>query len=292
VHVVGPAFAAGTPPLDDSAVSSYVQGALSTAPDPPLPDGRTLYLLYPPAGIDLVHHEGCPSAWGYHHAYGKGGDAFAVVQRCQGGYETLLEALTIVGSHEIAEAATDTGPGWRVAAPAAGTPAWMADPWLGYENGRVTENGDLCVDTRILENGIYYQRTFSNRAALAGGDPCVPPLPIPYYGATTEQAWYSGRPGQTLHIPVVGWSTEPTRDFILRAHVQNRSDASLAFSATASGAQLNNGVAAPLVVTIPSPAPSGAWAAIYLIAERQDAAKHPLPGEDYAHLQMVGVYVP
>jgi hypothetical protein len=65
-----------------------------------------------------------------------------------------------------------------------------------------------------------------------------------------------------------------------------------AWTAAAGGTVLNNGKAATLTVTVPADAVSGDWASIYLLAERQDTDKHPLAGDDYAHLQMVGVYVP
>jgi hypothetical protein len=143
-----------------------------------------------------------------------------------------------------------------------------------------------------MEGDFYYQRSFSNQAAASDRDPCVPALLGAYYGATTENPWYAGAAGATLTIPVVGWSTAPTADWIVRARVQNTSDDTLTFSAATGGARLNNGVGATLTVTIPSGAPSGAWAAIYLLAERRDQNQQLLPGEDIAHLQMVGVYVP
>jgi hypothetical protein len=294
VHLTGAPFPAGTMPLDADAVSTYVQQTLAAATNAPSPDGKTLYLVYLPPGVDLVDNVMCngPAAAGYHHKYLSGGDGFAVIQRCQGGFETAIEQLTIVGSHEIAEAATDTGLGWRMAIPAATVPVWMSDPWLEYEDSRITEDGDLCIDTRILEGSYYYQRAFSNAAAAAGGDPCVPSLPMPYYGATTAKPWYSGTAGSTLNIVVTGWSTAPASDWIVRAKVQDTSVAGAAWTAAAGGATLNNGKGASLTVTIPADAQSGAWASIYLLAERQDANKHPLPGDDYAHLQMVGVYVP
>jgi hypothetical protein len=295
VHLTGAAFPSGTMPLDATAVSNYVQATLAaTTTNPPSPDGKTLYLVYLPPGVDLLNNVMCkgPAPSGYHHKYGTVGDGYAVIQRCQGGFETAMQQLTIVGSHEIAEAATDSGLGWRMAIPASTTPPWMADPWLEYEDSRVTENGDLCIDTRVLEGSYYYQRAFSNAAAAKGGDPCAPSLPMPYYGATTDKAWYAGSAGTTLQIPITGWSTAPAADWVVRAKVQNTSVAGAAWTAMAGGATLNNGKSATLTVTIPADSASGAWASIYLLAERQDASKHPLPGDDYAHLQMVGVYVP
>src|SRR5262249_55363783 len=219
VHLTGAAFPTGTAALTSDAVAAYVQQTLAATANAPNPDGKTLYLVYLPPGVDLENNVMCkgPAAAGYHHKYGTGGDGFAVIQRCQGGFETQLQQLTIVGSHEIAEAATDTGAGWRMAIPASTVPVWMSDPWLEYEDNRVTENGDLCIDTRILEGAYYYQRAFSNVAAAAGGDPCLPTLPIPHYGATTDKPWYSGVAGQTLQLVVTGWSRSPANDWIVRA---------------------------------------------------------------------------
>lgn len=293
-HLTGPPLPAGGAPLDRDAVESYVAAALAAASSPPAPDGDTLYLVYLPPGVDLEDNVGCqgPGPSGWHHRYGNGGDGLAVVQRCQGGFESPLQQLTIIGSHEIAEAATDSGPGWRVPIPPSDTPAWKVDPWLSYEESRLTENGDLCIDTRILEGGFWYQRSFSNAAAAAGGDPCVPALTIPYYGATTARPWYAASPGTTVEIPVTGWSVTPTASWKLYARLQNVSDEALGFSAMAGGAALGDGTTATLSVTVPPDAPSGSWAAVYLMSLRRDAEGKTPPEEDFAHLSMVGVYVP
>jgi hypothetical protein len=293
LHLSGLSFPPGTAPLDATAVAVYVQQTLLAATNPPAPDGRTLYLVYLPPGVDLVGNMGCQlGASGYHDRYGTVGDGAAVVQRCQGSYETMMQMLTILGSHEIAAAATDTGLGWRVAIPPATTPPWMADPWLAYNANHHTEDAALCVGTRIFEQSYYFQRAFSNAAAGAGGDPCVPSLSRAYFGATTDKPWYSASAGATLQIPVTGWSTASTADWIVHVSVQNTSDWTLPWKPATGGATLNNGTTATLKVTIPATAPSGAWVALNLIALRQDANKNPLPGEDYRHLQMVGVWVP
>jgi hypothetical protein len=222
-HLTGAAFPSGTAPLADADVATYIQDTLAATANAPNPDGHTLYLVYLPGGVDLANNVKCagPGPSGYHHKYGTAGDGFAVIQQCQGGFETGIEQLTIVGSHEIAEAATDSGLGWRMAIPASTVPVWMSDPWLEYEDSRITEDGDLCIDTRILEGDFYYQRAFSNAAAAAGGDPCLPPLGIPYYGATTAKPWYSAIAGSTLEVLISGWSTAPASDWIVRAKVQD-----------------------------------------------------------------------
>jgi len=293
VHLTGAPLPTVTPALTSDAVAAYVNATLAATTNAPTPDGKTLYLVYLPPGVSLENNVLCkgPGAAAYHLPFGDGGDGFAVVQRCQIGFETQLQQLTVVGSHEIAEAATDTGAGWRVAIPPSTVPVWMSDPWLEYEDNRVTENGDLCIDTRILEGGYYYQRAFSNAAAAAGGDPCVPSLGLPYYAATTDKAWYSGIPGETMRILVSGWSTAPMDDWVVRARVQEVSRVGAAWSAAQGAPALNDGKAVSFTITIPADATPGDWASFYLLAEHLDAQKHVLPGDDYAHLQMFGVYV-
>lgn len=293
VHLTGAPLPTVTPPLTSDDVAAYVRATLAATTDAPIPDGKTLYLVYLPPGVSLEHNVGCkgPGAAAYHDPFGDRGDGFAVVQRCQVGFETQLEQLTVVGSHEIAEAATDTGAGWRLSIPSSNVPVWMSDPWLEYEDNRITENGDLCIDTRILEGDYYYQRAFSNAAAAAGGDPCVPSLGIPYYAATTDKAWYAGVPGETMRILVTGWSTAPTDDWWVRGRVQEVSRAGAGWTAAQGATPLNDGKGMSYTITIPADAVSGDWASFYLLAEHYDARRHVLPGDDYAHLQMFGVYV-
>ena len=102
---------------------------------------------------------------GFHTSYGSGGDGFAVIQRCSvanTSYHSQLERLTAIASHEIAEAASDTGHGWALVE-SANTPPWNASVWIKDENGDSVENGDLCVGSRVYESGWIYGRT------VAGG---------------------------------------------------------------------------------------------------------------------------
>jgi hypothetical protein len=101
-------------------------------------------------------------------------------------------------SHELIEAATDPYPATR--------PAFNgADPDHIIWNFAVTgpgEVGDMCIlesyDHQVgrLVGGFWAQRTWSNNAANAGLDPCVPAIPNEvYFGATPDFA---------VTVPLIG----------------------------------------------------------------------------------------
>lgn len=307
VAVTGPELVAADP-LGRAEVEAYIQSAIDG--DPALaPDGTTVYALYLPAGVDLVGDEECGEGPdGHHAAFGAIGDGFAVVPRCQGIFASELEQLTLIGSHEIAEAITDTGDGWHVDRPPE-SPGWRwtASPWLAY-NGPSNpyqpnvENADLCNATRVVEGGFAYQRSFSNRAAAAGEDPCVPHLQLPYYGVSTASDWYQAGAGSAIDIPVGGWSSAPADDWIVTQRRQGGSP-DWTFAGRLAGPRattvdgtifqvVNDGERATLTVTIPPEAPVGSWQTFYLTSFRFDADGHRGPaGDDYGHSWVVGVHV-
>lgn len=285
--------------LTSSQLQGYVRSTIS-ASAALAPDGRTLYLLYLPAGASFEGNVACQLASGYHQAFGNTGDAWAVVQRCQSVYRSVLEELTVVGSHEVIEATTDPlGDGWGLLGAAQ---PWTSTPWAYSGGGSLIENADFCVGTRYREGDFYYQRVYSNAAVAAGGDPCVPGLDVPYYNTRTEKGWY-GITGTTT-IPVTGWSTGGTGDWVVTAfvtgHGASNGAPALTLSATSStivgGAAfptLNDGRVATLGVTFPPGSPPGSYATILIHSFRFDASgERPPPGEDYAHTWAVGVWVP
>jgi len=295
-------------PLDRAAVEATIASAIDGNPAV-APDGSTVYALYLPAGVDLVGDEACGEGPDGHHAdFGELGDGFAVVPRCQGIFAGELEQLTLIGSHEIAEAITDTADGWHLERPAP-EPGWRwtASPWLGYngpsnEYQPNVENADLCNATRVVEGGMAYQRSFSNLAAAAGEDPCVPHLELPYYGVSTASDWYEAQAGGAIEIPVGGWSSAPAGDWIVTQRRQNGTPG-WTFAGRLSGPRtttvndttfqlVNDGEQATLEVSIPPGAPTGSWQTFYLTSFRFDADGHRgPPGDDYGHNWVVGVHV-
>jgi hypothetical protein len=202
----------------------------------------------------------------------------------------------------VIEGATDSRAAWGLSVPS-GTPPWMASIWIEIEGALSVENGDLCIGTRVTESGTVYQRSYSNAAARAGGDPCVPALPLAYFSSSPAQPWYQTTAGATVTIPLTGWSTAPTTDWVVTSRVEGRSDTTLAFTsqitspvtATIAGRtrnMLTNGRTAMLRVTVPAGAPSGTWASILINNFHLDASGKAPPGEDYSHQSVVGVYIP
>jgi hypothetical protein len=163
-----------------------------------VPDAQTIYTLVFPAGTTITQPNpvttlfgpvvSCQGFTGYHDNVGVAlGDAgtktefaYAVIPTCG----SDLTALTSVMSHEWVEAATDpqvtaNGAFSVKSGPNAAFYATDADHavWSLLGGG---EAGDLCgsagptVDVTPLDIGYPVQRTWSNLAARASHDPCVP----------------------------------------------------------------------------------------------------------------------
>jgi hypothetical protein len=139
----------------------------------------TLALLYLPPGVLLHDAPGgayCGAgARAYHRALmlPSGRLAFAVVPRCGD-----LVATTLSASHEIVEAVTNPEPerpGFRL----------TSSPRFAGFRAAGSEPADPCgplfrtpagSDTEV----VALHAVWSNRAAAAGGDPCVPATPRPF----------------------------------------------------------------------------------------------------------------
>src|SRR5262249_7559416 len=159
----------------------------------PQPDGKTMYLVYLPDGAHIASNPaGVCFPNGYHNTFGMMGDQFGVVMGCTGGFfESRLQAMTIVGSHEVIEAATDPKNGYYLAAAHPQRP-WLDSPWIHLEADTFVENADMCIGTRVREGDFFYQRNLSNIGAARGEDPCAPGLSMAYYSVTTDQDWFEG----------------------------------------------------------------------------------------------------
>lgn len=303
VHVTGPAITSNP---TGATMEQYIASAIAGTPGA-APDGNTMYMLYLPPGIDIVDdasgqpNTNCQFYGGYHTTYGTKGDAWGVGQHCPltGTGLTDLQWMTIVGSHEIAEAASDPTPGtgWTPALPDTVQP-WTQSPWQTAVFGEI---GDMCVSTQIIEGSFTYQRIWSNTAAAKGGDPCVPPFSkYPYYNASAPKDWYTITAGGTATITLTGFSDHPSPDWAVEAQMWNSGGATPAptFDATVTSPTVyhtdagnypttNNGKTSTLTVKAPAGAASGTWATIAIYT-------YPLTyaGEDPYHLWFVGVYVP
>lgn len=203
----------------DSAIQTWLKGKLA---DPmsgfPAHTKNDLYVLFYPDGtsITLQGTQSCVDFGGYHNDT-KLDDgtlaAYAVVPRCSDfdGF-TGIDAVTAGGSHEIIEGVTDPYPQDN---PAYDQPDINHFYWEFALGGG--EVGDMCAQNpgafqTFPDVGFVVQRTWSNKAAKASHDPCVPYVmgAGPYYNSVPHMVDDISIMGATLKgvsIPVGGSKT-------------------------------------------------------------------------------------
>ena len=158
-------------------------------------DPQTIYSVFLPPGAVLhdPYGDSCAAYGAFHdEATGAHGESiiYALMPRCNYG-GPLIDDLTASYSHELIEAATD---------PLVETDLAYGDPdpdnyVMGYTPG--AETGDYCeyLDTAYIRlEGYEVQRTWSNKASLAGKDPCVP--------APKQTAYIAAVPMFTAQAPI------------------------------------------------------------------------------------------
>jgi hypothetical protein len=179
--------------IDDSAIQTWLAGKLN-GDDPawPAADANTVYVLHYPTGTTVTAGGGagtsCTDFGGYHDNITLDANhasldvAYAVVPRCPSFGDLMgLDAVTGAESHELIEAVTDPNPSTN---PAYASVEDKFFYWQRVLGG--SEVGDMCaqfpnVFTKFSELPYMVQRTWSNQAAAAGHDPCVPALPNEVY---------------------------------------------------------------------------------------------------------------
>jgi hypothetical protein len=284
VHVDGPSLA-GNVSVDD--MKSYVQQAAGRE----LTGPPAVVLLFLPSGATIVQgglaNCGCYAVGGAHTSLDDRGNALAYVQRCS---LSDNDSVTRLASHEVAEAVTDTGKGFRLSQP---SPPWTGTPWASVQSGGV-EVGDLCSSTFVTEGSWTYQRIWSNRAAGAGGDPCIPPLSTPYFSTSATAQWVPVAAGATATVPVTGWSTGPRDDWYVYPLLSYPPPGAISARITAATQQtlggvvytsINNAGTVTLSVTVAPGTPSGTWSVVRVVSRSADQV-------DGTHFWPVGVYVP
>jgi hypothetical protein len=193
---VAPAVTLAEKALDvvhDAGIRGWLADAITTKKLPPPIPGE-VYILYYPSGTTVIDDAGgvsCKDYGGYHTDMVVNGQviAFAVLPHCDSysahlapgdvvSGDALITALT---SHELIEAVTDpefsNGPAYQVLDDA--HVAWQ-EFLIGGETGDTCEQqpGAFVLDPGL---GFMVQKTWSNAAAAAGHDPCVP-ADSPYIG--------------------------------------------------------------------------------------------------------------
>ena len=251
-----------TPPvatnLDDQAVGAWLTSLVTAGTVPPPVLNETLYVIFATSNYTFTLSNGgstglqsCQGFDGYHNEVAINGInvPFAVLPLCANrrGDESLQE-LEMATSHEIIEAATDANP---FTAPAY-VDANQLDPWA-IIGGEV---GDLCDGHFLTIDGNVVQRVYSNSAAAAGQDPCIPEIPNHvFFGVSSNPSrTWALSPGQSKDFVLTGWSSARTRDWFI-------ADMPFANSANAVGSlstqTMNNGLTSTYTVSIPVTAQSG-----------------------------------
>ena len=226
-----------------------------------------LYMLYLPGETTVTSGSfgtSCQSFGGYHSEDDLAARPFpyAVLPLCYGSQDEQ----DIAASHELIEASTDPFPG--------SAPAWVFDdptqPWT-FVPGEV---GDLCTETSVVEDGFLAQRIWSNQAAGAGLDPCVPEPAGPYFNVSPDPAnLVMARAGETVTFDLTGWSTEPMPPWavkLLPLYGAYAYPGGFQPQVTLDHVTLQNGEAATLTVSVPFDVSRGAFAAFALYNARGD----------------------
>jgi len=203
-------------------IKSHINGngdAGITADFPP-PDENTLYVIYFPAGvtINLDGDASCDTFGAYHNTtIATGANSlpmfapYAIIPRC-GSKESTT---TVSASHEIIEAATDPDIGQNSIS------YYMINQLWAIAGGEV---GDLCEGfgssgVTTTESTFVVQRSWSNKSAAAGHDPCVPiPAQSVYFNAAPrKQKVILAKAGDTATLDIDAYSDAPMAAWTISA---------------------------------------------------------------------------
>lgn len=245
VVMPGPAPAAASAGFIANLIKTGVTNGTIPGPTAAAPSNDFFYLVYFPA-TTIVNFGGpvsgtCESQGfgGYHLSTQLNGSrlAYGAIPGCQ-----PPDSLQISASHELIEAATDPAQkGYNFA----DNEAW------GAVAG--SEVGDACNDLLWHESGYIFQRSWSNAAASAGKEPCVPVLPgLGAFGVTTDKTGVVGvKAGEVVTIVLTGWSENPIGNWSLG---NEQYGVDFIVTPKFSTAQINNGFTSNLTFTIPKTA--------------------------------------
>jgi len=186
----------------------------------PQPDGETVYMIYYPASVNITlgASASCNGFYGYHNDYALNATTFvtySVVARCPPFPSTSqIDSIASIASHEMIEAVTDPLVQDK---PAYVMPDTDHTAWAIPAGG---ELGDMCAgygNVFYTPSDVPYlvQRTWSNKAAAAGHDPCQPDGATPYFNAaavvtdtvTVSDPNLGAYTTQGVKIPVGGTGT-------------------------------------------------------------------------------------
>lgn len=271
--------------LTPAQVEGYLYSLIASSAVPP-PSADVIYTFFFPQSVKLGEpgFEGCQAFDGYHSLSGNLPDgtvdagaldggampnvAYAVVARCSPDFHEV----TLTAAHEWIEAATDPdGYGYTV-----NDPAWSA---FFYP-----EVGDLCdlepQNTNTV--GKYtVQSGFSNAAANAGKNPCVPNGGAPYFNAAPEKNRVKVAVGDTVTINVMPYSEKGAGEFTLDAlDLASLYGQPAVVDAEVDQTTVRNGLPVTVKLTLlsrPKPLNTGEVAAVVALRSTQGKTSHYWP---------------
>jgi hypothetical protein len=260
MYSIGPAPAS----IDGTTIQSTIQAKITdgTLPAPDASGDQHIYVLYVPRKVTLGND--LQNIYGYH--------AMGTAKGVNIAYAAILDptwntnevpGITSTVAHELIEAATDPydppNDGWYTDPP-------LPDPWWLI----MGEVGDLCDGEKLITSGDFQvQRSWSNAAAAAGKNPCIPEDP--------DDSWYdvSADPTTMPTIPaggsatftLTGWSTSQIADWSLQALTADYSDLKdTDMTPTFSATTINNGKTVTLTLHAPAGATSGQHGGVYVMS--------------------------
>jgi hypothetical protein len=216
--------------VDESTLLQMLDDNLTAgAPGWGKADQETIYIFVPPASTTVTGGgDTCCTAFDGYHAETKAGGknvAYSLVCQCGGvpGVSATDYTTTTI-SHEVVEAATDpltnSSPAWGFT-----DDAHFA--WTLLTDGEVSDLCEFDLDQYLKAKDITHsvQRSWSNAAAKAGKDPCVPTqgavyfnsvpvldedVTMSYYGQKVQSKGVKIPVGQSKTIDVQLFSEAPT----------------------------------------------------------------------------------
>jgi hypothetical protein len=251
-----------TPPptgtIHDADVGAIIVGEINAGNVPaPTAGDQIIYMIYMGPNVFVQEYL---DTYGYHsQANAMGFDfPYAVILD---NYTHTLDELTTTGSHELVESATDP-----YVYPKDGfymeiqpdNPFWFA-------SGQ--EAADLCdYEPTFRVNNFMVQKSYSSKAAMAGGAPCVPSASIGWEAVTAEPwAMPHLKPGDSVTFTLTGWSTIDEADWTIKVVDADNSDYTAAqLHPVLSGQSINNGKTVTLTLTAPSNALHGTAGGVYV----------------------------
>ena len=271
-----------------ATLQDWITSMISSGKFPP-PATDQLYAIYFPDSsytVNLDNSNSCSDFGAYHNSYSYPGNTstggsipaatvqYALMPRC----DSSIETTTLSASHEYIEAATDPEVG-------AGTAFYMQDQLWALQGGEV---GDLCVgrNDSWTESGFTVQRSWSNKAAKASHDPCVPaPAGDIYFNVAPANEQISAKVGDTKVITLTAFSDAPIDNWALTgrdlaAEFGGTPSLSFAFDKTT----VNNGTKIQMSVTVTAAPPAQfGGAALYSISSKSGSVSHRWPGAIIVH---------